>query len=300
MPKPPLKQGSPNDFQTPPEALKPLLPFLKKGMKIWECASGKGNLTKELKKLGFDVVSTDIINGKDFLKYEPNDYDVIITNPPFSLKQEFLERAYQLKKPFAFLLPLTTFESKKRQDLFDENGIEVIMVDKRINFETPNGKGDGSWFATAWFTNGLKIGNQLTFSTLNGALPVDKTFVEITSGDYWFKLHPEKIAGVEVETTSFHFPIQVKGTKDDVLRVTGMTKVQDFPFEYKNHFIEKKETPYGISFIIRQKTTGFLILETSVNQKIDFVKNYIDNITKSKLALAKAKAKAIKIKLQLL
>lgn len=47
-------------------------------------------------------------------------------------------------------------------------------------------------------------------------------FVSITSGDSWFKKHPEKIAGVEFETTSFYFPIQVKGTKEDVLRVTGM------------------------------------------------------------------------------
>jgi hypothetical protein len=49
-----------------------------------------------------------------------------------------------------------------------------------------------------------------------------KNFVEITSNDNWFKLHPEKIAGVEYETTSFYFPIMVKGTKEDVLRVTGM------------------------------------------------------------------------------
>lgn len=47
-------------------------------------------------------------------------------------------------------------------------------------------------------------------------------FVTITSDDNWFKQHPEKIAGVEFETTSFYFPIQVKGTKEDVLRVTGM------------------------------------------------------------------------------
>lgn len=47
-------------------------------------------------------------------------------------------------------------------------------------------------------------------------------FVSITSNDSWFKEHPEKIAGVEFETTSFFFPIQVKGTKEDVLRVTGM------------------------------------------------------------------------------
>ena len=47
-------------------------------------------------------------------------------------------------------------------------------------------------------------------------------FVNITSNDNWFKQHPEKIAGVEFKTTSIFFPIQVKGTKADVLRVTGM------------------------------------------------------------------------------
>lgn len=47
-------------------------------------------------------------------------------------------------------------------------------------------------------------------------------FVEITSGDHWFKKHPEKIAGEEYESTSYFFPIMVRGTKEDVLRVTGM------------------------------------------------------------------------------
>jgi hypothetical protein len=222
MPKPPLKQGSPNDFQTPPEALKPLMPYLKKNMTIWECASGSGNLVKEFKKKGFNVISSDILNGKDFLKYEPKDYDVIITNPPFSIKQEFLERAYSLKKPFAFLLPLTTFESKKRQELFKKYGLEVILIDQRVNFETPDGKGNGSWFATAWFTHGLKIGKELNFSSLNG-IKGGFDFVDITSGNKWFKLHPEKVAGIEFETTSIYFPIQVKGTKEDVLRVTGFS-----------------------------------------------------------------------------
>lgn len=164
--KPPLKKGSPDDFQTPPEALMPLLPFLKKDWTIWECASGKGNLSAYLKKQGFKVISTDILTGKDFLSYEPKQYDCIITNPPYALKQEFLERAYCLGKPFAFLLPLTTFETAKRQQYFKHCGLEVIFLDKRINFETPDGSGDGSWFATAWFTNWLKIGKQMNFSTI--------------------------------------------------------------------------------------------------------------------------------------
>lgn len=52
-------------------------------------------------------------------------------------------------------------------------------------------------------------------------------FLEITSNDNWFKQHPEKIAGEEYETTSFYFPIMVRGTKEDVLRITGMNKTSD-------------------------------------------------------------------------
>ena len=175
--KPPLRQGSPDDFQTPPEALEPLLPYLKREWIIWECAVGKGSLAKALERHGFGVIKSDIITGANFLTDEPEDYDIpknepermmnydcIITNPPFSLKQQFLERCYELGKPFALLLPLTTFETKKRQELFKKYGLEVILFDKRINFETPNKvKNSSSWFATAWFTNGLKIGKELNF-----------------------------------------------------------------------------------------------------------------------------------------
>lgn len=162
----PSRKGSPDDFQTPPVAIRPLLPYLKKDWLIWECASGRGNLVDALNTEGFLTMGTDILTGHDFLKWTPKKYDCIITNPPFSLKQEFLERAYELGKPFAFLLPLTTFETKKRQYLFKKYGLEVIFFDKRINFETPSGKGSSSWFATAWFTNGLNIGKQMTFERL--------------------------------------------------------------------------------------------------------------------------------------
>ncbi|MCC6837039.1 MAG: class I SAM-dependent methyltransferase [Bacteroidia bacterium] len=165
--KPPLKQGSKDDFQTPPSALEPLYKFLKPSWTIWECAAGKGNLSRALRRKGYKVISTDILSGHDFLEYEPKEYDCTITNPPFSLKQEFLQRAYCLGKPFAFLLPLTTLESAKRQFLFRCRGLELILFDHRINFETPDCEGEGSWFATAWFTNGLKIGKELTFVAKN-------------------------------------------------------------------------------------------------------------------------------------
>jgi len=164
--QPPMKQGSRDDFQTPPEALKPLLKYLKPNWTIWECASGEGNLVKEFKNKGFHVIGSDIHSGKDFLSWQPRPFDCIVTNPPFSLKQEFLERAYCLGKPFAFLLPLTTLETESRQKYFKHCGVEIILFNKRINFITPDGNGDGSWFASAWFTNGLNIGKQLVFERI--------------------------------------------------------------------------------------------------------------------------------------
>lgn len=165
--KPPLRQGSPDDFQTPPVALKPLLPYLKKNWRIWECACGKGYLVNGLANFGFDVIGSDILSGHDFISDEPNLCDCIITNPPFKYKQQFLERCYELGKPFALLLPLTTLETEKRQKLMQKFGIEIILFDKRINFETPNKvEKSSAWFATAWFTNWLNIGRQINFAEL--------------------------------------------------------------------------------------------------------------------------------------
>jgi len=165
--KPPLKHGQINDFQTPPNALNPLLPFLKRNWIIWECAEGEGNLTKALHKKGFKVIGSDVLTGKDFLKWQPDQFDCIITNPPYSIKQQFLERAYQLRKPFAFLLPLTALETEKRQKLYKDFGLQIILLSKRINFKIPSGNGSGSWFATAWFTNWLDLPQQLMFADID-------------------------------------------------------------------------------------------------------------------------------------
>lgn len=164
--KPPLTAKISNDFQTPPEALYPLIKFLKKEWVIWECASGEGNLVKELERREFKVIASDILKGQNFLTWQPDKFDCIITNPPYSLKQEFLVRCYVLERPFALLLPLTTFETTKRQELFKQYGVQLILFDKRINFTVPDGRVQHEskvWFSTAWFTWGLGLKNDLNF-----------------------------------------------------------------------------------------------------------------------------------------
>lgn len=70
-------------------------------------------------------------------------------------------------------------------------------------------------------------------------------FVNITSADRWFKKHPEKIAGVEFESTSFMFPIQVKGDRSDVERVINATLKNSLKSEHKDNL---KATAEGLTY----------------------------------------------------
>lgn len=104
-----------DEIYTPEIALIPLLKYLPKNIKIWECTDfGESNITKVLKEHGYDVISTHKSNF-DFLSDKPTfDFDVIITNPPYSLKDEFIKKCYEYNKPFALLLPITALEGIRR------------------------------------------------------------------------------------------------------------------------------------------------------------------------------------------
>ena len=111
-----------DELFTPEEAVWPLLPHIPMDWTIWECTDqGGSNITRLFRDRGNRVVSTHLGNGQDFLTYEPDfDFDCIITNPPYSLKDDFLKRAYELGKPFAFLLPIDSLASIKRVAMFKQ------------------------------------------------------------------------------------------------------------------------------------------------------------------------------------
>ena len=160
------QRGSFDELYTPEEAVNMILPFIPKHVKtIWECTAIKNSkIVDVLIKKGYNVITTHIENGQDFFIYEPNGYDMIITNPPYSLKDRFLERAFKLKKPFMFLLPLTTLEGIKRGKMFEKYGIQLIIPNKRFNFKPE--KNSSAWFQTSWFCYGLNLNKDLNFIEL--------------------------------------------------------------------------------------------------------------------------------------
>ena len=139
---------------TPFYATEILLPYLYGT--VWECAAGMGHISSVLRKNDIRVIETDIITGQDFLKIDPpsNDIDFVVTNPPYKLKDKFLERCYMLDIPFALLLPLTALGAQKRVYLYQRYGLEVLIPDKRINFIYQNSK-KSNWFHSAWFCHNV-------------------------------------------------------------------------------------------------------------------------------------------------
>lgn len=155
--------------QTPFYALDPLLPYLPSGI-IWEPAAGDGHIVTKLTMSGWEnIISSDLLTGQNFFETEPDKWDCQVTNPPYSIKYEWLTRSYELGKSFALLLPLETLGASKGQKLFECYGVELILFDKRINFKMPNKgyTGGGDQFPSAWFTSGLNIGQQLTFAKIH-------------------------------------------------------------------------------------------------------------------------------------
>lgn len=143
-----IKRQKNDEYYTPEYAIKPLLKYLPKNITIWECTDyGESNITSILRGGGYNVISTKK-EDFDFLVDKPDfDFDMIITNPPYSLKDEFLKKCYEYGKPFCLLLPITALEGSNRGKMFRKYGIEVIVFDKRVEFL----KGKGNWFNTSWF-----------------------------------------------------------------------------------------------------------------------------------------------------
>lgn len=97
-----------DEYFTPKEAVIPLLNYVKKGDIIW-CPFDyeDSSFVKVFQENENKVIYSHIDEGKNFFYYEPETYyDMIISNPPFSCKDDILKRLNELKKAFSLYYSL--------------------------------------------------------------------------------------------------------------------------------------------------------------------------------------------------
>ena len=163
-----------NDFYaTNPETLKMFLyEFWKdnafEGNEILEPACGQGHISKTLKELlpNFNITSTDLIDrgygvgGIDFLTYDYKKmFDVVITNPTFSLAKEFIEKGLKISNKHVIMLcKIQLLEGTKRKEMFFNTPLKYVYVHttrqatwKEGKPLDPNGKKWATTMCLAWF-----------------------------------------------------------------------------------------------------------------------------------------------------
>lgn len=124
-----------DEFYTPRYAIDPLLKYVDTSAKIW-CPfdTSESLIVKAFAEHGNRVVYSHISEKQDFFDMnEP--CDIIISNPPYSMKNEVFERLFSLGKPFAMLVGVAgLFESERRFSMFESNKFEVMWLNRRVSY----------------------------------------------------------------------------------------------------------------------------------------------------------------------
>jgi hypothetical protein len=150
-------------YQTPKVATLKLLEKETFNGSIIEPCSGQGAIAKVLEGKGYHVTSCDIRNdddvygekGIDIFSLQQDSFSNVITNPPYFIGKEVVEKSLEIATDkVCMLLKLTFLESAKRYSFFKSSPLARVHVfSNRVTmypFGTEEPKNGGT-ITFAWF-----------------------------------------------------------------------------------------------------------------------------------------------------
>ena len=147
-----------DDWNTPKEVWESISHLIPKDKTIWESFYGDGKSGEYLSELGFKVEHHDI----DFFEDPSFEYDIIVSNPPYSCKPKIFKRLAELDKPFMLLLPVSTM-TKKFLKVYFKDKIQIVIPKSRIHFIKNSVQTKSSWFDTLFIAYRMNLENDITF-----------------------------------------------------------------------------------------------------------------------------------------
>ena len=155
-------KGKNDECYTPDYGVRPIIPYIERyrnwigadynrPLIVWCPFDRKNSWFVKLISLIPDVkvAYSHIDQNQNFFDYEPEKWDIIVSNPPFSNKRKYFERALSFNKPFALIMSNTWLNDSAPKQLFKDKDLQLLMFEKRMKFI----KSDGT------------IENKITFSS---------------------------------------------------------------------------------------------------------------------------------------
>jgi hypothetical protein len=103
--------------------------YIPKDKVIWSPFYCDGKQKEYFEEMGYNIIHQD----KDFFTYEPDNYDIIVDNPPFGKMKDICIRLKKIDKPFILIGFSRVLLMKWFQKLFKDN-LQVIIPFKRPTF----------------------------------------------------------------------------------------------------------------------------------------------------------------------
>ena len=144
-------EGKNDECYTPYYGVEPILEYIPNDSIVW-CPfdTEDSEFVQQIKKTN-KVVFSHIKNGEDFFEYEPDEWDIIISNPPFSNKRDFFERALQFNKPFALIMTNTWLNDAAPKQLFKNKDLQLLMFTQRMLFLQGNDVNEKITFSSSYY-----------------------------------------------------------------------------------------------------------------------------------------------------
>lgn len=145
-----------DDYETPKQILETLLPYIKDFKKIYDPFYCTGRVKKDWEELD-KICYNEKLDAFD--RTPPEDFDITISNIPFSMKEKCMKLFFDLGKPFIILMPIDAMGSVWINKYFDK--LQIIIPHKRLHFSKNGELGKGSWFDTCFYCYGLNLSKDI-------------------------------------------------------------------------------------------------------------------------------------------
>jgi hypothetical protein len=142
-------EGNNDECYTPYYGVIPILKYIPEDAIVW-CPfdTKESEFVKQIPNNVYSHINT----GQDFFTYEPDNWDVIVSNPPFTDKRKFFERALSFNKPFALIMTNAWLNDSAPKQLFKDKDLQLLMFDKRMMFNSPDGRpNDKITFSSSYY-----------------------------------------------------------------------------------------------------------------------------------------------------
>mgnify|MGYP003126496120 CR=1 FL=1 len=147
-----------DSYMTPKEVWESIAHLIPKDKIIWESFFGDGKSGEYLAELGFQVEHHKI----DFFEEPSFKYDILVSNPPYSMKPKIFKRLAKIDKPYMMLVPVSTMTKKFLKTYFQDK-IQIVIPKSRIHFVKNGEQTKGSWFDTLWVCYNMNLEKDITY-----------------------------------------------------------------------------------------------------------------------------------------